>query len=1125
VPSFSIYRGQAGSGKGEGPGVVVPFGEQYLDAAAELWDRDLSDSMRSWLTLDGRAEDYSLLGDTMEAWSYFPCDGAGTSWRVVARLARDGVYDRRPAYFAHGRAWKAADCTFDNDPGTLIGSSAFSPPWREQRLDFAEAPIKPDVMQWRALLENADERVAAVNYLAALYYGRTESIPIAVTVEPKEFLAGGAIHKLIAFARAALPWEVKLNSRIRIYTSLPSTFLRQLKADLIAIPQDLARAAFDANPAVLLLDRLGKNYSGTPISATAAGAFCEGYAERVVDRFLDTPPAVFVSALLPFSARVTPVIGTKTSGAALLSAVSNLYDLVAVGTDQNQIDQLFPFLFKNANRNNEGVQPWNLLISPQQWAAASELVIESMCGLSAVTADAAQLRGLVWQEANRRGLKIESPEDATAAQTVWLFERNLVGLAPALDRLRHAPAAAVYALLEPGSPTVATVARLLEHSELPESWLAGLPRVDKPEAVVIRVCAAAVAEEALTGQPTVTWAPLLQSVLTGLLSSRDSSSLNPIIADTLSSLRVPGDIRLDTLVTEAIYRISPEAARPRISRLEAIKDPNGRRWIFQNQSHADYSFFSKEFQIPRAWDTDVKELLGADESALRNLDLARLVSFAAGVERLTAPLAKALDHRMAQCAQRLLLLFAQRGQASAPERDAALAATKTLIDRGQWLKWRRYSQLDYSMLRLCAMAWLVAKDNADVRLEDWEQAMLDLGDKMSGAEIEQMRRIAGSFAWPPVTLFEAQQIQQLVRKASDWGALAEIAEMWRYEDRRVETLGGIPSGALSWLRVSPPPSTSLTVDLAQAVLRNAGHRRRIAEDNAKRFLKTWMSRPEGEALAVAIALDWLGEPDIESEIFRLLLAKSFLNEQLEILESHAAKMSGTHAKGFDSIELSKAVAHYRDQGYPHLRAAIERAASGGPLYQEAVIALVSGGGVARCWERVAEEAKADRDPVSQLLRPLSALDAAGQASLDQNGWTTFAAACGHHEELIYAYGRTVPALVLAAYLRPNDDMGAVTNGLLPHVSRSQMLDGKWWDAVFETMQACPRRDGRPRAGERFEYAATRVLTLANDLFRSDFQWERRRRAVLAKALERTESSGQLRSQPDHPAASLMEVSR
>src|SRR6185436_85611 len=126
--SLSVYRGQSRSGEGEGPDRAVLHGEQYLQVSPALYNAELLDAIRPWMTLDSDPADHQRLNDHLEAWSLFT---AG-EYLFVVRLVSAGTYDRRAAYFAHGRAWNAKRLSPVFDAGLYLGcADAFDQPWRD----------------------------------------------------------------------------------------------------------------------------------------------------------------------------------------------------------------------------------------------------------------------------------------------------------------------------------------------------------------------------------------------------------------------------------------------------------------------------------------------------------------------------------------------------------------------------------------------------------------------------------------------------------------------------------------------------------------------------------------------------------------------------------------------------------------------------------------------------------------------------------------------------------------------------------------------------------------------------------------------------------------------------------
>src|SRR5690349_11262016 len=219
--TFSLYRGQARTGIGEGPDRPVHHGEQFLAADPPL-DRDgeVLSAARPWMTLDWRPADEQALGDRIEAWSCFPHGNL----RFIVRLVAAGIYDRRAAYFAHARAFPSGEFAGARDPGALLGSSqAFDEPWndhpRPEPGALAEpAPVRPD----QVLAEPA----VAGALLAHFYQGLLDRCPVVMAAPVKVFEKAGPLHALGSFARSVLPLPIVSSCLMRVFTRLPQLILR-----------------------------------------------------------------------------------------------------------------------------------------------------------------------------------------------------------------------------------------------------------------------------------------------------------------------------------------------------------------------------------------------------------------------------------------------------------------------------------------------------------------------------------------------------------------------------------------------------------------------------------------------------------------------------------------------------------------------------------------------------------------------------------------------------------------------------------------------------------------------------------------------------------------------------------
>ncbi len=287
--SLALFRGQSRHGIGEGPGRPVADGEQYLAAEGPLADdTELLETLRDWMTLDAVTSDHRLLGKDLEAWSCLVTHGF--TW--VVRLCAAGVFDRRPAYFAHARALPVSP-----DPGFLLGrSEAFEQPWSEGRREEVRIP-SPPAPRWAEAI--AAEPEVATRWLASLYAALATRRSLLVAVPMATFVTGGPIPSLAGFARAALPPLLRATARIRIFTRQPAAFLRQ-GANLLVVPEEVAVQALSHAREALLLDRDGVLRSGPRLSTEV-----QSYAAAAVELALTNP-----EALLPFVERHAPKGGS-----------------------------------------------------------------------------------------------------------------------------------------------------------------------------------------------------------------------------------------------------------------------------------------------------------------------------------------------------------------------------------------------------------------------------------------------------------------------------------------------------------------------------------------------------------------------------------------------------------------------------------------------------------------------------------------------------------------------------------------------------------------------------------------------------------------------------------------------
>ncbi|WP_295588283.1 hypothetical protein [uncultured Lamprocystis sp.] len=276
--SLNVYRGQTDQGIGEA-GTPIRRGEQFIAADAPLQaDPNLLHAIRDWLTLDATTGDQGRLQERLAGWSCFPRG----PYYFVCRLSPAGKYDRREAYFAHGRAWPLTAFAADFDPGLYLGNDAA---FLSQVPDTAVALPPATAEPLDPILTNPG---LTVSLIAHLFHGMVTGYPVIMAVPLTDFTAAAPLARIVAFARGALPGRLRRRCRIRLFSRNPQRFLETTRAtgdgngdraDLLVIPEELAVAALTAaRRRALLLDAQGERRDGPE---PAAGLL--DYARAVLD--------------------------------------------------------------------------------------------------------------------------------------------------------------------------------------------------------------------------------------------------------------------------------------------------------------------------------------------------------------------------------------------------------------------------------------------------------------------------------------------------------------------------------------------------------------------------------------------------------------------------------------------------------------------------------------------------------------------------------------------------------------------------------------------------------------------------------------------------------------------------
>jgi hypothetical protein len=1089
VSSYSIYRGPSSKGLGEAPGVTVDHGEQFLDAPEELWKKQpdgLLDRIRPWLTLDARGQDHSQLGDKLEAWSCFSFEHATRGLRFVARLAGAGTYDRRPAYFAHGRAWPVAECRPTSDPGTLIGrSDAFSPPWREAQLPFEERPVDPEVLEWCKVLEADSEKVAATNLLAFLYQARVTRKPIVMAVPVREFVIGSALHKLVAFARAGLPWELKADSRIRVYTSMPSTFLQSLKADLIVIPEDLAGEAMRASPDAVLLDRMCQPHTGASMEGARPIEPYRRYAETVVERFQDTPARLFVPALFPFTGRVVAGVDISVDGpppGAAITSIGNLYDLIATAGDDELADKLLRFLFRQANKNAKIEQPWETMVLAEDWARLPAAAIKEIVRSEPATGDAKALQERARKAATDRKLSVELPDGASAARILQFYADKLISESLARQRVRECDPQEIFDLLRAGSGVTERLVKLLGDMPLPENWVTELPSLGTSSEAVQRLIGAA-SILVLVGSA---WDALLRRALARLLRE---GAPNEGLAEQLAQFPPPSTTDGRLLMAEIMFRGKPETAKQTIEQILKATDRDVRRAVVEKLDDPAYGCLA-DAKIPPDWDRDVWDLLlQLSDVRLRQIPPTRLVKRLDPDKQIPRRLIGILDEHLTGEMGRLETLLSQQRMPSETDLNLCLQTTKALISFKQWMRWRSDTKVLPGTLRSCAKAWAIATRGCEVGFENWKQAVRRDLARLDGQEIRQMNTLCGeSFRWPIVHLFEQEQLDDLIAMASGVpGTLALVASTMKAEFSQVETRANleVPPNLLRYLESgdSLPPQWSLQeVQIFLKYAQSSSARSRAATAVLK-FMQT-------DSRAVAVAMDfrlWDAEGFLPG-LFSILYHGNIAPVPADALDRIIGGLPPAPKFKVDHTHLRELSAAYVRKGYTGIGGWLNPPVGVGQLHQDAITSLITGDAKMGIWVEYASiiQHTPGADPLGDLVEQLWQLSSGQQEQLDRCGARVFLDACRKHPILLNASSRKrVPALEIAAFLQRTDNIGTIALNLLIIGALRAPDPERYWQAFLDTMQTCRRRKGL-RNPDRVSDAITLIVQRRRDWGRD--QW-------------------------------------
>jgi hypothetical protein len=1059
--SWSVYRGQSRRGIGEGPESPILHGEQYLSASPEIAkDADLLEAIRPWMSLDSDPEDHRRLGDRLEAWSCFRYRGL----RFVVRLVSAGIYDRRAAYFSHGRAWPVEAGGPGFDPGLLLGrSEAFESPWRDddpgQRVpEPFPALVRPEQI--------AAEPETARLFLAHFLQSCARQRPLIVACPVAEFAAGAPLHALVSLARGALPADFRLQSRIRVYTRTPELFLREPGAALIVVPDEIAGRALGARREATLIDRRGKALAGEALEATALA-----YAEAVIERVLRIPDGLTLFTERFRDHRSRPGLPEERE----VRAIQVTYNLAVAlaGSPEERGDLLRSYLPRIANKLGADLD-WLRLITPDDWQAfPREAVLDhllmdsqSLSGgfrelQKAVEQSAAQLRWTVdarlpkWWDAGeawklRRLIELASQQPplvsprATAEWTVPLPIRQIAALGPAEPVLAAELASGV--LSRRGG----------ESEDLGE--LAASPGV-------LQILLQATANGALGPD----WArAFLQKADGQRLSELFSEALGVshffhrdgpwqevpvLLLDRLRRLALPREWA--RVILEAGLAVSPADNLPVYLRLADLLARMDERSGLVGEGGLTARLWQ---ELPWLEEAEDRELLmqAAFSRDWRCLQPSSLADPQGQLRQLwmEAMAPRLVEHEDLLQALNVLTLLRLAGHLEDPndlERifdyvDAHLSrnlqpTTDTLIREGWWGAWRRDSRLALQPARAkqAAEAWLTSRswinDEREAALEEWKQVMRDLPDDLSAASLKALW-VDGAPRrhWPWIPPFEEDQIRDLGEKGADLIALADLAEalhadsaylklgdepVHRYVLRCSRFKGKQHQDALGWLlppglfQGKPP-----VLDLKSALLlvKSAGPRVDRAHQallaSVLQCLKDDNQAPDAIRQAGEVPGFWRSPEALAALATWMVQRGSVESITKDLLALINDRIAGEPAS-YPKKEQKNLVKQLTKQGYKKaarlLSPDLAWEAEAETLVQSVLEAMTEGSRGHACWKELAlaltPAAPSGDDgsrPLSSLAAEIRQLPRERRRALGKHGWSTFEAAACDYPKLMGA---------------------------------------------------------------------------------------------------------------------------
>jgi hypothetical protein len=1045
------------------------------------------------MTLDSDPADHQRLDDCLEGWSLFAAD----RYFFVVRLVSAGTYDRRAAYFAHGRAWEIDALKRGEDPGLYLGrSEAFDKPWQEAP---PATPASIDVpARWPQQVKTEPEKAA--RFLGHLLQAMTASQQLVIAVPLEAFTAGAPLHGLVCFARATLPADLRKECRIRIYSRMPELFLRHLGASLVVVPEDAASSALTARPTATLIDADGNRIAGKQLDARALD-----FANAIVERATAIPDAVPY-----FSERMRRAEwknGLPSAGEIRALQITYNVAFAFAGPPEHQAELLKKYLPRAAAKLGPGL-PWDDLISEDQWLdfpadAVVDLLLTDSRGSSE---GGREFLARVEDQAARRGL------DVDARLNEWWDPEDPGKVRRLLELLAHSPP-----LVSADAATARTTdipieqlaragpVRAVIDAEAKRGWLsrrahesAALAEQAR-DAAVFDILTAAVCRDnfdsgwARTYIRATSPETLVQAAEKWMREPRFWTNWGNVPKQLLDRLRelTPPPASLTDAVRRGLdldpvdhFDVHVRSADV-VARIDAAKTPVLERlWRALPRLTEARRDHLESLLLDPAW-PGVK---------IANVDTETLLTLAGHFKK-----SESFDAFYGELDQRM--------QAS-PD-----LTTRILTRSGWWFFWRSRTRLtDSDTLQQSAFAWLTSdawNDGAHATLEAWNTVINDLPPKISGAKMAELRGhgTPARRPWPWIPPFESEQLDALIARADDLGALAEIADALQWDAskspftkpphafvlERSNYVDQLPATALAWLsseRRNGQPE-SLTIAHSATVYRYSGeHHLPRATEARIAALKAGLEDSPADALAAASVPNLWNDTRFVRELGRWMndrgSVKAIGESNVKRIEENVSGEVKAGIKASQPLVKELEDGRYKRTARmlnPHLAEKIERDTIHGGILD----ALVRGHGHGVCWEQLANEirkALASSSPrrhpvlvIADQIRGKGNLSKAQKRELAANGWQAFEKAAQTSPILIGVAlnAPVMPALYLATSMLGAGSLGtAALQVAFASSNHGLRLDPAWWRCLLRSIYTFKRHDRITSADDRADMALAAI---------------------------------------------------